>query len=331
MKIVNLTQGTQAWLDWRAQGVSASDMPTIMGKNPYKTAYQLWLEKTGRANPPDLSNNPNVQRGNRLEPLAREFCEDRDNEILLPVCAEDDELPILRASFDGLSSGGIPYEFKAPTENRFAELQDVGTESATYEMYAWQVKTQSFVAQSKKGLLFFYMEDERHLEFTIELTAEDMEAIDMAARQFWDCIQNDTPPPLDPERDVYIPKSGEDQFRWETFAEQWRENQEQFKALEEQMAPLKKSQDELKKAMCDMMGDFQSTDYAGVKVTRFTRQGSIDYAKYCKELGIGTDVLEPYRKKPTWQSRVTLSADELLNAEAIGNQSMPADQGGKYF
>ncbi len=331
MKIINLTQGTQAWLDWRAQGVSATDVPTIMGKNPYKTAYQLWLEKTGRANAPDLSNNPNVKRGHRLEPMAREFCENRDDEILLPVCAEDSELPILRASFDGLSSSGKPYEFKAPSDSRFADLEKEGTASATYELYAWQVKTQCFIADAKEGVLFFYMEDERHLDFTIKLTAEDMDAIDTAARRFWDCVQNDTPPPLDPERDVYIPTSGEDQFRWETFSEQWLENQAQIKALEAELAPLKKSQDELKKAMCEMMGDFYTTDYAGVKVTRFARQGSIDYAKYCKELGIGADVLEPYRKKATWQSRVTVSADELLNADVIGNESKPADSGGKYF
>lgn len=331
MQIVNLTQGTQEWLDWRARGVSATDIPTILGKNPYKTQYQLWLEKTGRANAPDLSGNPNVQRGNRLEPLAREFCEERDDEILLPVCGEHSELPYIRASFDGLSSNGEPYEFKAPTEKRFEELQKVGTESATYEMYAWQVKAQCFVADAKKGLLFFYMEDERHLEFTIELTPEDRETIDQAAWQFWECIQNDTPPPLDPERDVYIPQSGEDEFRWRTYADQWHELQEQIDALEAQLEPLKKSQAELKKTFTDMMGDFCTTDYGGVKVTRFARKGSIDYAKFCKEQGIDAEVLEPYRKKETWQSRVTLSGDAMLNAQAIGNESKPTDNGGSYF
>lgn len=170
MKVVNLTQGTQPWLDWRSQGVSATDIPVIMGLSPYKTAYRLWLEKTGRANPENLSGNPNVQRGVRLEPVAREYCENRDEEILLPVCAECAELPILRASLDGLSSEGLPYEFKAPTEKRFEELVEQGIESDTYKLYEMQVKTQCVVVGATEGLLFFFMEDERHYEFRICLT-----------------------------------------------------------------------------------------------------------------------------------------------------------------
>lgn len=330
MKVVNLTQGTQPWLDWRSQGVSATDIPVIMGLSPYKTAYRLWLEKTGRANPENLSGNPNVQRGVRLEPVAREYCENRDEEILLPVCAECAELPILRASLDGLSSEGLPYEFKAPTEKRFEELVEQGIESDTYKLYEMQVKTQCVVVGATEGLLFFFMEDERHYEFRICLTPEERDAILSAAQTFWDCIQNDTPPPLDPERDVYIPTSGEDEFRWRAYADLWRENQSQIAALEAQIKPLAKAQDELKKALCEMMGEFQSTDYGGVKVTRFTRKGTVDYAKLCKEQGVTADVLESYRKKETWQSRVSLSDDEVLNSEMIGNTSEPVKTGG-YF
>lgn len=79
-----------------------------------------------------------------------------------------------------------------------------------------------------------------------------------------------------------------------------------------------------------MMGEFQSTDYGGVKVTRFTRKGTVDYAKLCKEQGVTADVLESYRKKETWQSRVSLSDDEVLNSEMIGNTSEPVKTGG-YF
>ena len=330
MNVLNLTQGTQPWLDWRAQGVSATDISVIMGLSPYKTAYRLWLEKTGRANPENLSGNPNVQRGNRLEPLAREYFENRDEEILLPVCAEYTDWPILRASLDGLSSTGIPYEFKAPTEKRFEELVSQGIESDTYNLYESQVKAQCVVLGASEGKLAFYMEDERVYEFRICLTQEDKDAIINAAQQFWDCIQNDTPPPLDPERDVYIPTTGEDEFRWRALADLWRENQEQIAAMDKQLEPLKQSQEELKRALAEMMGEFQATDYGGVKVSRFSRKGSIDYPKFCKEQGIDADALEAYRKKESWQSRVTLSKDETLNAVAIGNESTPVTSSG-YF
>lgn len=45
----------QAWLSFRTEGVGGSDMSTILGFNTYKTPYELWLEKTGRQEPEDIS------------------------------------------------------------------------------------------------------------------------------------------------------------------------------------------------------------------------------------------------------------------------------------
>lgn len=330
MNIINITQNTSEWLQWRQTGISASDIPTAMGLNPYKTAYRLWLEKTGRANPEDLSGNPNVQRGNRLEPLARDHCENRDEEILLPVCGEYTPWPNLKASFDGLSSQGRPYEFKAPTENRFMSLIEQGTASDTYQLYAWQVKAQCVVAESADGVLFFYMEDGRNCEFVIELSPQDRIEILAAAKDFWHCVETDTPPPLDPERDVYIPKSGEDEFRWQAYADLYVENQAQIDVLDKQLEPLKKAQGELKNTLVAMMGDFQTTDYGGIKVTRFSRQGSIDYSKFIKSKGIDKADLEAFRKKETWQSRVTVSKGEMLVEEVIGNEAVPTTTSGFF-
>ena len=45
--IVELKQGTRERLEWRHQGIGASDAPTIMGENPWKTAPELLHEKCG--------------------------------------------------------------------------------------------------------------------------------------------------------------------------------------------------------------------------------------------------------------------------------------------
>lgn len=44
-----------AWHAFRALGVGGSDMSTILGLNPYSTPYDLWLEKTNRQQPEDIS------------------------------------------------------------------------------------------------------------------------------------------------------------------------------------------------------------------------------------------------------------------------------------
>ena len=59
------------WLEARRDGLGASDAPSVLGLSPWKTNVQLWEEKTGRAAPEDIGDNPAVQYGNDAEPLLR--------------------------------------------------------------------------------------------------------------------------------------------------------------------------------------------------------------------------------------------------------------------
>ncbi len=55
------------WLETRNSGIGGSDAGAIMGMNPWKSKYQLWLEKTGQAEPEDLSGKESVYWGTVLE------------------------------------------------------------------------------------------------------------------------------------------------------------------------------------------------------------------------------------------------------------------------
>ena len=48
-RIVQLTQGSPEWLEYRRSRRNASETAAVMGLSPWNTPYQLWLEKTGRA------------------------------------------------------------------------------------------------------------------------------------------------------------------------------------------------------------------------------------------------------------------------------------------
>lgn len=48
MQFLNLLQNTQEWEKFRLQKIGASDAPIIMGVSPWKTPFQLWLEKQGK-------------------------------------------------------------------------------------------------------------------------------------------------------------------------------------------------------------------------------------------------------------------------------------------
>lgn len=49
--------------DW--WGIGGHDAAALFGANPYKSPLQVWGEKTGRIEKPDLSQNKAVQRGAR--------------------------------------------------------------------------------------------------------------------------------------------------------------------------------------------------------------------------------------------------------------------------
>lgn len=70
-----LSMSHQEWLEDRRKGIGGSDVATILGLNQYKSAYQLWLEKTGQVELKDTESEP-AYWGNVLEEVvAKEFQE----------------------------------------------------------------------------------------------------------------------------------------------------------------------------------------------------------------------------------------------------------------
>jgi len=319
MKIVNLSQRSDEWLQWRSRGITASDIPIILGLSPYKTPWQLWAEKIGRINAPDISQNPNVKRGVQLEDEARQLAETRHGEVLLPICGECAKFNVLRASFDGLNSQLVPHEFKAPSDSVWADLEEKGRESDTFKLYESQTQAQCTVSGSTSGRLMFYLEDGRDMEFDITLTPEREAEIIQAANNFWELIVTAMPPPMDPEKDWYIPEPGEARFKWDSYAELWRANQLRVKQLKEQLANFSTEQKDLQRQMIALMGPFMQADNSGVKVSRFSKRGSINYAKFLKDKFPDQEFeaeLESYRAASRDESRFTMSEDELVNTEA---------------
>ena len=60
------------WLSNR-HGIGGSDASAVLGMNPYKTNEELWLEKTGKLEPVDISDKSYVKYGHEAEPLLREL------------------------------------------------------------------------------------------------------------------------------------------------------------------------------------------------------------------------------------------------------------------
>ena len=103
-KVVELDQGTSAWLEWRHQGIGASDAPTIMGENPWKDPLELLQEKSSP--PRESPQNEAMRRGTQLEPIARSSYISTVGIDVSPACIQSVEHAWWRASVDGLSADG---------------------------------------------------------------------------------------------------------------------------------------------------------------------------------------------------------------------------------
>lgn len=343
MKIVDIPQRTPEWHQWRNTGVSASEADIVLGLSPYKTRYRLYAEKKGLILPDNLESNPHVRRGIRLEPVARRAFENRHNTMLLPVCAESDEYPFIRASYDGIDDNGIPVEIKAPTEKNFRDAQSLEnkefflseedfrdvqqnrTESKLYKRYYPQIQQQILIAKSDRAWLSLYLNEREYLDIPILRDEAIISKIIFEARKFWECLKTNTPPERDPSRDVFIP-SGLQIDQWNALALSYHNAEELILDHKSKIEALEEEQSQIESGLLQLMGDFAHAESAGLRVSRYLQQGNIDYKAALKSLIPDLDpaVLEQFRKSPTERSRFTLkdenkasvpySMDEIMSS-----------------
>ncbi|MEA1053376.1 YqaJ viral recombinase family protein [Lamprobacter modestohalophilus] len=310
--------------------------PVILGHSPYKTPWRLWAERTGLARPPDLSNNPHVQRGNRLEEAARQWVEQRDDTLLMPLCAEADEEPLLRASFDGLNDAGEPVELKVPAAKTFAEVRRHGRASLAYRLYAPQVQHQLYVAGAETGYLVFY-QDADHVEvFELQRDPALIRRLVAEGLAFWEAIQANREPEKDPARDLFIP-TGEPAEAWRALAGRYRRVHARVQGLEAELK-AERDRDALQTDLIALMGDALIAESDGLHITRFCAKGSVDYPELLKALlpDLDAQTCECFRRKSSERVRVSVQeeADKAsidFDADAVAQAADAADAKDFWF
>lgn len=99
----------EEWLSTR-NGIGGSDAAAVIGLNPWKTNQQLFLEKTGQAEPHDIGDNPAVEYGTKAEPLIRELFILDHPEMRVAYAPNNifrnSKYPFAHASLDGWMTDG---------------------------------------------------------------------------------------------------------------------------------------------------------------------------------------------------------------------------------
>ena len=311
MKQVNLEQRSQAWLNWRHGGVTASDAAVLLGQWFYKSRWQLWAEKSGILKEQDLSSNPHIQRGIEDEDDARILMEKALGDApLLPVCGEWEQNPRLRASFDGITKDGIPVELKAPCEKVYQEVKTLKDQSEGYRRAFAQVQFQMLVADSNRAWLCFYRKGMPILPACINRDEHLIQQLRQEAEAFWQQVEEGDEPEKDPSLDVFVPEGLSEQAQWHKLATVYRRRQSHLDELKDELDSGKSQQKLLQQELQKLMGAFRVAESDGLRICCSECTGSVDYQKaleaLCKQHHLALPDLDSFRRKASERVRVTL-------------------------
>ncbi|MDX8401933.1 MAG: YqaJ viral recombinase family protein [Mariprofundaceae bacterium] len=181
-----MQQGSEQWHAWRASGIGASEIAAVLGLSPWKTAYQLWLEKTGQAEP--FRGNAATRRGQALEEKALDALEDFLGGFVLErgECLKHPTAPLL-ASLDA-RLGAAVFDAKCPGDNQYEAMKE-----GIPPYYEAQLQQQALVASAngiaveKMGLWVWHPDHGGYL-LTTAPSQEWRNRILAAAREFWDRV-----------------------------------------------------------------------------------------------------------------------------------------------
>jgi putative phage-type endonuclease len=289
-----MEQNTNAWLEWRGEGLGSSDAPAIMGESPYLTPYELWLQKTGRKAPEEEKFAFDL--GHRAEPFIRAAAEEKLDEIFEPVCITSEEYPFMRASLDGATLGlKAILEIKVNTFDVHTLLPSKPEALPRY--HYWQIQHQLVV--SCADVCYYasspFMEDFSEIKpddlYIMRVTRHIPACEDMIRKEgrFIELLANDDPPPLCDRDGVHIRTAA------------WKRNAEKWIALNSKIRTLKQQQDKLADRLKQMSNMSPVARGYGVCVKNTKVNGNIQYKKVPELDGVD---LDKYRAKGYIKSTV---------------------------
>lgn len=282
--ILKLVQGTDEWHAHRANYRNASESAAVMGVSPWMTPYQLWMIRTGRL---EQTVTAAMRHGTEMEPKARAAYEEQTGIVMQPLVLTDGDYS---ASLDGITlDGDLLLEVKCPVKGKASTLWQAVAAGNVPEYYSIQIQHQLMVSGADTAHLWVF-DGTDGLLLEIGRDEGGMDAIRAAWEAFQPYLDSNIPPPLT-ERDTVT----RDDPVWKLAAVIYLNAK---RKVDEATATLESAREHL-----IGLATHPSESGAGVTVTRFWKQGNVDY-KRVPELN-GVD-LDGYRGKGREEVRVTV-------------------------
>ena len=190
------------WHELRSQHVGGSDVAALFGLSPYSSRWQLWMEKSGKLSPEDISGNKAVQAGTFLESGIASWAAHRWSMELTKVndYYTVDDCPGMGASFDYIANNGAPVEIKWSARGYGWNYNGEEIDEAP-ENYLLQVQHQLACTTSDHAWLVALIDDEPR-RMKIPRNDNIIDAIKHEIKLFWKSIDEGKEPEPDYATDV---------------------------------------------------------------------------------------------------------------------------------
>lgn len=204
----------QKWLEQRSKSIGGSEAGTILGFNPFQSAYGLWAQRTGMI--PAFEGNMPTKVGTALEPFVAD------------LFTEETGLKVKRTNYIWYNDS-YPHQHASP--DRLIAGEQAGLEIKTtsawnsqkfkggqfpLQYYAQCVQYMSIleypvwylaVLVGNTSLHIYMLRDSEEIpvpswvEGSLVVDDADREALKEACDTFWDCLTTNTPPAVDGSTD----------------------------------------------------------------------------------------------------------------------------------
>lgn len=283
--IVQLTQGSPEWLAYRRQMRNASESAAVLGVSPWTTPYRLWLEKTGKA---EAKATSAMQRGTDMEPAARAAYEDQTGLVMQPLVLQAGDYS---ASLDGMTlEGDLILEIKCPVRGTRSELWQEVLAGQVPEHYQVQVQHQLMVSGAQTAHLWVF-DGSQGILHEIQRDEAVMTRIQAGWEGFQHHLETDTPPPLADDDTVVRADPA-----WQAAAIAYVQAKREADAMADKLETARQA--------LLALANHPKESGAGVTVTRYWKQGNVDYKKIPALQGLD---LSQWRGKGREEQRVLVS------------------------
>ncbi len=261
------------WSEVRRGGIGSSDAAAAVGLNPYQSQPELWMEKTGRAEP--ASNDPDMDSpmywGTLLEPfVASAYAQKTGNRVRrVNAVLQHPTFPYMLANIDREVVGNRDVQvLECKTAGEFGSRL---WRNGVPEYVEIQVQHQLAVTGQEAADVAVLLCGQKLEIFRIHRDEEVIAKLAVLEARFWDYVERDVAPPADGSESadralrLLFPGGGttldfsENRQLSQAFAD--------LVALKDEVESKRREAERLKQSLQQAMGDASRAVFATGEVT----------------------------------------------------------------